>query len=250
MSQSVKLRLERMAKSQLDVSEDSRLSGKGRKKVLLGCSAPPGGPPSVARRRRTPAAHRPARAGHLGFALFGHPAPTEPWGWQLWGHHLDVLCFILGRQMVLTPTFMGAEPSAADRGSHKGRLLFDQQREAGLELRRSLRSEQASHCPAESMLTWDLPDDLTDPVDGRHNAGAGRDNLVIPYAGLPAENLSPTQQELLIRLVGTYVYRMPSPPPPRCSRMSNTISTTPTSPGSVEPATTTPSTTGSTAPFS
>src|SRR5882757_10328598 len=116
MSQSVKLRLERMAKSQLDVSDDSRLSGKCRKKVLLGCSAPPGGPPSVARRRRTPAAHRPARAGHLGFALFGHPAPTEPWGWQLWGHHLDVLCFILGRQMVLTPIFMGAEPSAADRG--------------------------------------------------------------------------------------------------------------------------------------
>ena len=37
------------------------------------------------------------------FCLFGDPSETEPWGWQLFGHHLCLNCFVLGRQMVLTP---------------------------------------------------------------------------------------------------------------------------------------------------
>ena len=147
------------------------------------------------------------------FALFGSPSSTEPWGWQLWGHHLDVHCFIIGRQLVLTPTFMGAEPAVADRGTHKGLRLFDEQREAGLELRRSLRPEQAHLAVLhESIHSRDLPGDLADPVDGRHRGGAGRDNRVIPYAGLGGETLAPTQQGLLLDLVGTYANRMPTGP--------------------------------------
>jgi len=147
------------------------------------------------------------------FALFGTPSSTEPWGWQLWGHHLDVHCFILGRQMVLTPTFMGAEPVEADRGAHQGIRLFDEQREAGLELRRSLQPEQARLAVLyESMRVQDLPPDLRDVADGRHKGGAGRDNLVIPYAGLRAERLAPAQRDGLLHLVGTYAYRMPTGP--------------------------------------
>ena len=44
------------------------------------------------------------------FSLFGVPSTTEPWGWQVYGHHLALNCFVLGEQMVLSPTFMGAEP--------------------------------------------------------------------------------------------------------------------------------------------
>jgi hypothetical protein len=147
------------------------------------------------------------------FALFGTPSSTEPWGWQLWGHHLDVHCFILGRQMVLTPTFMGAEPAVADRGTHTGIRLFDAQREAGLELRRSLRPDQSDLAVLyESMHPRDLPAGLTSPVDGRHRSGAGRDNIVIPYTGLRADGLAPTQQGLLLDLVGTYAHRMPTGP--------------------------------------
>ncbi|MEV7341496.1 DUF3500 domain-containing protein [Streptomyces sp. NPDC093544] len=147
------------------------------------------------------------------FALFGTPSPTEPWGWQLWGHHLDVHCFVLGRQLVLTPAFMGAEPAEADRGTYKGLRLFDAQREAGLELRRSLRPEQArSAVLHESMRVEDLPPDLAGPADGRHLGGAGQDNRVIPYEGLGAGELAPRQRDLLLQLVGTYAHRLPSGP--------------------------------------
>ncbi|MEX2598205.1 MAG: DUF3500 domain-containing protein, partial [Dehalococcoidia bacterium] len=43
-------------------------------------------------------------------SLFGEPSATEPWGWQIDGHHLNLNCFVLGGQMVLTPLFMGSEP--------------------------------------------------------------------------------------------------------------------------------------------
>ena len=50
------------------------------------------------------------------FHIFGEPSSTAPWGWQLFGHHLCLTCFIVGTQMTLTPTFMGAEPRYADTG--------------------------------------------------------------------------------------------------------------------------------------
>jgi hypothetical protein len=147
------------------------------------------------------------------FALFGTPSPTEPWGWQLWGHHLDVHCFVLGRQLVLTPTFIGAEPAEADRGTYKGLRLFDAQRTAGLQLRRSLRREQQRLAVRyASMLAHDLPADLAGPADGRHLGGAGQDNRVIPYEGLPAQGLTLPQRDLLLNLVSTYAHRLPSGP--------------------------------------
>ena len=76
------------------------------------------------------------------FHLFGEPSPTEPWGWQLYGHHLCITCFIVGTQMTLTPTFMGAEPRYADKGPHAGVRLFDDEEHFGLALVRSLSVAQ------------------------------------------------------------------------------------------------------------
>ncbi|RLL66884.1 DUF3500 domain-containing protein [Streptomyces sp. Z26] len=147
------------------------------------------------------------------FAVFGTPSATEPWGWQLWGHHLDVHCFIVGRQLVLTPTFIGAEPTEADRGTHQGLSLFDDQRAAGLDLRRGLRPHQERRAVLHtSMRVRDLPAELADPVNGRHLGGAAQDNRVIPYAGLPAGELSGGQRESLLHLVHTYARRLPDGP--------------------------------------
>jgi hypothetical protein len=145
------------------------------------------------------------------FAVFGTPSTTEPWGWQLWGHHLDVHCFVIGRQLVLTPTFIGAEPTEADRGTHEGLRLFDEQRTAGLDLRRGLRPEQARQAVLHTSMR-DLPAELADPVNGRHLGGAAQDNRVIPYAGLPASELSRGQRESLLHLVRTYAHRLPDGP--------------------------------------
>ena len=57
-------------------------------------------------------------------SIFGTPSADEPWGWQLDGHHLNINCFLLGDDMVLTPTFMGSEPCQVTTGPLAGVEVF------------------------------------------------------------------------------------------------------------------------------
>ena len=64
-------------------------------------------------------------------SIFGMPSPDEPWGWQIDGHHLNVNCFVLGDQLVLTPNFMGSEPVLARFGKYTGTRVFAAEEEQG-----------------------------------------------------------------------------------------------------------------------
>src|SRR5262245_39099388 len=41
------------------------------------------------------------------FSLYGSPSTTDPWGWQLFGHHLSLNCLVIGGHMVLTSGLPG-----------------------------------------------------------------------------------------------------------------------------------------------
>ena len=139
-------------------------------------------------------------------SIFGTPSADEPWGWQIDGHHLIVNCAIVGDQMVMTPTFMGSEPCAIDRGPLAGVRVFADEQRAGLDMVRSLHGEQASKAILyPSLHPDDLPDELAKPFDGRIVSGAYQDNARIDHAGVCATELSDAQRRLLESLVGTYV---------------------------------------------
>src|SRR6478752_3615364 len=53
-------------------------------------------------------------------AVYGEPSTTQPWGWQLFGHHLALNALVIGPTMVLTPVFFGAEPNTTDGGDPAG----------------------------------------------------------------------------------------------------------------------------------
>jgi hypothetical protein len=57
-------------------------------------------------------------------ALYGEPSETEPWGWQMFGHHAALSCLVAGTQLVISPVFMGAEPDMIDDGPYKGVKVF------------------------------------------------------------------------------------------------------------------------------
>ena len=76
------------------------------------------------------------------FTFMGTPSQTEPWGWQLDGHHLIINYFVLGDQVVMTPTFMGAEPVFATAGKYKGNVLFQDEQNLGLAFMNALSSDQ------------------------------------------------------------------------------------------------------------
>ncbi|GAC1378550.1 MAG: DUF3500 domain-containing protein [Marmoricola sp.] len=139
------------------------------------------------------------------FTIFGDPSTDQPWGWQLAGHHIDIHCFILGRQMVLTPSFLGTE--------FKSDELFLVHRESALEFLHSLTPTQRSKAVLyDSITSADLPKALAGAVDGRHRAGAGKDNAVLPYEGLGGRQLSDGQKELLAAVVEPHLSMLTTGP--------------------------------------
>ena len=152
------------------------------------------------------------------FCLFGTPSAISPWGWQLFGHHLALNCLFIDGQMVLSPTFLGAEPIWADEGPFKGLHAFQDEERKGLDLMLSLSDDQQKIAViANSMVGGDLPGDRRQIADGLHLGGAYQDNRIIPYEGLNGSNLSGPQQKSLLDLVQEYMIALP--PDPLSARM-------------------------------
>jgi Protein of unknown function (DUF3500) len=142
--------------------------------------------------------------------IFGSPSPDEPWGWQLMGHHLVLNCFLQDGQMVMTPAFLGAEPRSVEQGPLAGLREFDEEHDRGLELMLSLSGAQQEQATLfRSILSRDLPPELAGRREGRQRGGAGQDNAIVPYEGIPARELSSPQRALLLRLMDAYLERLP-----------------------------------------
>jgi hypothetical protein len=128
------------------------------------------------------------------FTLMGTPSLTEPWGWQIDGHHLIVNFFVLGDQVVMSPVFMGAEPVHTKTGTYAGNLLFQPEQNLGLELMQSLDEDQQSRATISAEKTHN---------DNR--ASAYKDNLTLDYEGLPVSAMTGSQKSKLLALVNLYI---------------------------------------------
>ncbi len=125
-------------------------------------------------------------------SVFGAPSPDEPWGWQIDGHHLNVNCFVLGDQMVMTPTFMGSEPVLARFGKYQGTRVFATEEERGYALMRSMSPEERQR----ATIGDDLPSELL--------TAAFNDNRRIDPLGVRYDELSPEGRDRLAALLATY----------------------------------------------
>lgn len=129
--------------------------------------------------------------------LMGTPADTAPWGFQLEGHHLIVNYFVLGDQVVMTPTFMGSEPVAVDTGALAGTAVLQDEQDRGLALMQTLSVEQRKVAVIERIKTGN-----------NALAQAYHDNLVLDYAGIRASALDAEQRALLLDVIARYVGNM------------------------------------------
>jgi hypothetical protein len=145
--------------------------------------------------------------------IFGEPSLTEPWGWQISGHHLIITCFVLGEQMTLTPTFMGAEPRYADAGKYAGVVAFEDEERLGLEFARNLSAEQKRKAIfSDSLLPDRLPPGRHQGVDGLILGRRHKNSAIIPYEGIRGAELGPEQRRALLDLTQCYLSTLPSGP--------------------------------------
>jgi hypothetical protein len=144
-------------------------------------------------------------------ALYGEPSLTEPWGWQLFGHHAAVNCLVRGGQMVVSPVFLGAEPNEIDAGPEAGTTAFTERISLGRRIIAELDPAQLAVAITHPDLQ-DLPPGRLDPGDERHLAGAFQDNRVIPYEGVRVAELSDTAQSAVWDLIADFVSILPDGP--------------------------------------
>jgi hypothetical protein len=132
-------------------------------------------------------------------ALFGTPSDDTPWGWQLFGHHVAINFVVVAGRQVIAPVFLGAEPAVRDDGRPS---VFAAREEIAVRLASSLTPSQRQEAVVyESVLDPAMPADRLHPADERHVAGAFRDNRVIPYEGVRADQLDDGQRRLLGAIV-------------------------------------------------
>lgn len=128
------------------------------------------------------------------FTLMGTPSKTEPWGWQLDGHHLVINYFILGNQIVMSPVFMGGEPIITTSGKYKGNTLFQNEQNLGLTFMQSLTKEQQKEA---TLSTYKKRNDA--------KTEANKDNVTLDYEGLSALKLSKIKKKNLLYLASQYI---------------------------------------------
>ena len=129
--------------------------------------------------------------------IMGKPSATEPWGWQLSGHHAIINYFVMGDQVVMTPLFLGSEPVRATSGKYKGVVILQQEQNDGLEMLRALSDAQRQQATLSFSKTGN--NNLTE---------AFKDNVILNYAGLRANDLTNPARRCLRDLVHLYVSNM------------------------------------------
>jgi len=129
--------------------------------------------------------------------VMGKPSATDPWGWQLDGHHAIINYFVLGDQVVMTPYFAGSEPVIATSGKYKGTVILQDEQNKGLAMVHALSETQRKKAILSFSKTGN--NNLTE---------AFKDNVVLDYAGVRASELSAGQRGQLVDLVDLYISNM------------------------------------------
>jgi hypothetical protein len=129
--------------------------------------------------------------------VMGTPSQSEPWGWQLDGHHAIINYFVLGDQVVMTPVFAGSEPVVAESGKYKGTAVLQEEQERGFAMVNALDDAQRRKAILRFSKTGN--ENLTE---------AWKDNVVLDYAGLPGSELTGAQRTQLLELIRLYVGNM------------------------------------------
>lgn len=129
--------------------------------------------------------------------IMGEPSETEPWGWQIDGHHLTVNYFVLGDQVVMSPVFIGSEPVKAVGGKFKGTVILQDEQNVGLKFMQSLNESQRGKATVTK-------------VKSGNNAlsQAYKDNINLDFSGLKASELEDAQKAKLLELIELYVGNM------------------------------------------
>jgi len=144
--------------------------------------------------RTTPLVRDPER---YFFSVFGTPSEKSTWGWRVEGHHVSLHFSIVNGSMVAaSPSFFGSNPAEVREGPKKGTRLLAAEEDSARALLEALDATQKTKAIF----------DATAPGDMITMANVNISPL--SPTGLAAEAMTPTQRDLLMKLVDVYIGKM------------------------------------------
>ncbi len=128
--------------------------------------------------------------------VFGKPSETEPWAFQLDGHHLGLNVSITGDQLSLSPSFIGTQPEAYKLSGTEYRPLSGET-DLAYQLMKSLSDEQKKQA-------------ILRPRRAQLVTGPGADGIIPQPQGVSCSTFREDQKQLLISLISQWIELYPS----------------------------------------
>ncbi|MDB6077665.1 MAG: hypothetical protein JWO82_1412, partial [Akkermansiaceae bacterium] len=129
-------------------------------------------------------------------SIFGTPGDAKAWGWKFEGHHLALNYTIIGgKDIAVTPSFMGSNPAEVRAGDHKGlRVLAAEE-----DLARALLLTLVEAGKKEVVFSEKAPGEIL--------TAENRVATVLDPVGIPASDMTEEQKKGLRQLISEYTGR-------------------------------------------
>ena len=128
--------------------------------------------------------------------IFGIPSARTIWGWRFEGHHVAFHFSADKNQLVAgTPSFLGSNPGIVLSGAQKGQEVLKDETAQGFALLHALSAEELKKAIIDSVAPREI---IT---------GNNRKAMIEHPSGIRYGELSPGNQQLLLRLISLYVHR-------------------------------------------
>ena len=127
--------------------------------------------------------------------LFGSPSATEPWAFQLDGHHIGINVSVTGDDYSLSPSFIGTQPQTFKIAEQSIRPLTGEIDDA-YRFVNSLSDDQRK----QAVVSTGRRQILTGP---------GNDGMIPESNGLSCSSLDDNQKEILFRLIDQWISDLP-----------------------------------------
>ena len=132
---------------------------------------------------------------NFSLVIFGTPSEEDPWAVQMDGHHVGLNISVTGRQLTISPSFIGTQPADFELGDKTVRPLTGEVDDA-FALVNLLDETQRKAAVLGNKR-------------GQLATGPGRDNRVPEAEGVDCSTFNEAQREKLIELISQWVSDLP-----------------------------------------
>ncbi len=134
--------------------------------------------------------------GNYFISVWGKPEANQPWGLNFGGHHLALSLTTDGKNVSMSPYFVGTDPAEVKSGKYAGLRVLSKEEDFGFLLINALTDSQKS----VAILKQDVPKDIITSPQAQQR--------ITSYYGISAKQFTADQKDILKILIQEYTHNL------------------------------------------